>query len=208
MDGVTVGGTTPEPAHFTTLNSSGATAFTTFTTNGTLTNNASGVVASVADVATGSIFISQGTTTAPAWATALPSNVTFPSPGAIGATTPSSGKFTTGVFTTSDSEQGPIISVSGTVFTIASGTGACATTSTKSTNGPIAGNFTCTGSTGASSVTLTLGATTTGYVCFARDVTTPTTVTQTGAISTTSVTFTMTSVSANDVIQFGCPISY
>jgi hypothetical protein len=100
----------------------------------------------------------------------------------------------------------PIVSA-GTVYTIASGTGACATTSTK-VGGAIAGSFVCTGTTGASTVTLTLAAVTTGYVCMGRDVTTPTTVTQTGAVSTTSVTLTMTSVSASDVIQFGCPISY
>lgn len=94
-----------------------------------------------------------------------------------------------------------------TQFTIASGTGACATSGTK-VGGAIAGNFTCTGSTGASTITLTLPAVTTGYVCTGRDVTTPTTVTQTGAISTTSVTLTMTSVAANDVIQFGCSIAY
>ena len=96
----------------------------------------------------------------------------------------------------------------GSVYTIASGTGACATTSTK-VGGSMAGNFTCTGTTGASTVTLTLNAQgSTGVACFGRDVTTPTTVTQTGAISLTSVTLTLTSVSANDVIQFACPLSY
>jgi hypothetical protein len=95
----------------------------------------------------------------------------------------------------------------GTTFSVASGTGACATTGTI-VGGAIAGNFTCTGTTGASTVTLTLPSVTHGYVCYGRDVTTPTALTQTGAISTTSVTLTMTSVSANDVIQFGCSISY
>jgi hypothetical protein len=37
-----------------------------------------------------------------------------------------------------------------------------------------------------------------------RDITTATTLTQTGAVSATSVTFKMTSVTTNDFIQFGC----
>lgn len=97
----------------------------------------------------------------------------------------------------------PLLSVGGTQFTVASGTGACATTSTLQ-GGTQNGNFTCTGTTGASTVTLTLGAANVAYACFGRDITTPTTVTQTGAKSTTSVTLTLTSVTANDVIQFGC----
>jgi hypothetical protein len=95
----------------------------------------------------------------------------------------------------------------GTTFAVASGTGSCATTSTLA-GGSIAGHLKCTGTTGASTVTLTLPATTTAYVCYGRDVTNPTGVTQTGAESTTSVTLTLTSVTANDVISFGCPISY
>lgn len=96
----------------------------------------------------------------------------------------------------------------GTAFTVASGTGACATTSTLA-GGPTSGHFTCTGSTGASTVTLTLITNAgTAEVCYGRDVTTPTTVTQTGAESVTSVTLTLTSVTANDVISFGCPIGY
>lgn len=95
----------------------------------------------------------------------------------------------------------------GTVFAIASGTGACATSSTL-VGGSHAGHFTCTGTTGASTVTLTLPAVTNAYSCYGRDITTPTTVTQTGALSTTSVTLTLTSVTANDVVQFGCPTAY
>jgi hypothetical protein len=101
----------------------------------------------------------------------------------------------------------PAVSVSGaTNVTIASGTGACATTST-STLSAVAGRFTCTGTTGASTVTLTFPAITTTYVCptGARDVTTAAVGTQTGAESTTSVTFSFTSVTANDVIDFNCP---
>jgi hypothetical protein len=92
----------------------------------------------------------------------------------------------------------------GTIFTIASGTGACATTSTK-LGGSWAGSFVCTGTTGASTVTLTLSKTNNSYNCAGmRDITNPTTITQTNAVSTSSVTFTMTSVTANDVIEFHC----
>jgi hypothetical protein len=96
----------------------------------------------------------------------------------------------------------PVIS-SGTTFAFSSGTGACATTSTL-VGGQQAGHLTCTGSTGASTVTLTLAATATSYTCWGRDITTPTTVTQTGAVSTTAVTLTLTSVTASDVVEFGC----
>ncbi len=96
---------------------------------------------------------------------------------------------------------------SGPVFTYSSGTGACATTSTL-VGGSIAGSLVCTGTTGASTLTLALPAVGHGYVCYGRDVTTPTTVTQTGAVSTTAVVLTLTSVTANDVVQFGCPVAY
>jgi len=73
--------------------------------------------------------------------------------------------------------------------------------------GPIAGQYTS-GTTGTCTVTLTLPATTTAYVCVARDVTTAADLqVQTGALSTTSVTITGTTVSG-DVISWGCPISY
>lgn len=99
-------------------------------------------------------------------------------------------------------DGGPLVS-GGTVFNIASGTGACATSGSKN-GGVQSGDFQCTGTTGASTITLTLAATIKAYSCWGRDITTPTTVTQTGAKSTTSVTLTLTSVAANDVIQFGC----
>ena len=100
---------------------------------------------------------------------------------------------------------GPLLSanLNSSQFTVASGTGSCATSSTI-TGGVQAGSFVCTGTTGASTATLTLKAATTGYSCWGSDITTPTTLTQTGAVSTTSVTLTMTAVVANDVIQFGC----
>jgi hypothetical protein len=108
----------------------------------------------------------------------------------------------TASFAAKASFSGPIVSA-GTAFAVASGTGACATSSTI-VAGRQAGHFTCTGATAASTATMTLPATNTAYTCWGRDITTPTTVTQTGALSTTSVTLTLTSVTANDVIQFGC----
>ena len=111
---------------------------------------------------------------------------------------------TIGNGTGSVSIKAPLISAAGTAFTVASGTATCGTTSTLH-GGVQAGDFTCTtAGTAASTVTLTIAATTTAYTCWGRDITTPTTVTQTGAKSTTSVTLTLTSVTANDVIQFGC----
>lgn len=95
----------------------------------------------------------------------------------------------------------------GSAFSIASGTGACASTS-NITGGALAGSFKCTGTTGASTVTLTLVTTNAAHNCFGRDLTTPTTVTQTGAVSPTSVTLTLTSVNQNDFIEFACPMSY
>jgi hypothetical protein len=100
-------------------------------------------------------------------------------------------------------KAGVAFSSAGTAFAIASGTGACATTSTI-VGGVQAGHFTCTGTTGASTVTLTLAATTNSWSCVGRDITTPTGVTQTGALSTTAVTLTLTSVTASDVVEFHC----
>ena len=135
------------------------------------------------------------------------------SPPAIGGTTPAAGSFSTLTVTNTLSAVGvgnglfgvqkPIVSTGSHVI-VASGTGTCATTGTPG-GGVQAGNFTCTtAGTAASTVTLTLTATSNGYTCWGRDITTPTTVTQTGALSTSSVTLTLTSVTANDVIQFGC----
>jgi hypothetical protein len=101
----------------------------------------------------------------------------------------------------------PTAALSGaTNVAIASGTGACATTST-TTLLSTSGHFTCTGTTGASTITLTFPAITTTYVCptGARDVTTAAVGNQTGVESTTSVTFSFSSVTANDVIDFNCP---
>lgn len=91
----------------------------------------------------------------------------------------------------------------GTTFAV-TGTGACASIGTRA-GGTNAGSFVCTGTTGASTATITPGnAVTTAYMCYGRDVTTPTVVTQTGAQSTTTATLNMTSVTANDVISFAC----
>lgn len=56
---------------------------------------ASGAAARLADVATGSVLISGGIGVAPSWSISLPTNLTFPSPGTIGGTTPGAASFTT-----------------------------------------------------------------------------------------------------------------
>lgn len=141
------------------------------------------------------------------------------SPPAIGGTVAAAGSFTALTATTgainlnnvltigagagSVQVKAPFISA-GTVFAIASGTGTCAATSTK-VGGVQAGQFLCTtAGTAASTVTLTLSPTLNAYACWGRDASTATTVTQTGAVSTTAVTLTLVSVTSNDVIQFGC----
>lgn len=140
----------------------------------------------------------------PTASTAITNGMNLPATNTIGLVANSTSVET--ISSTLDTHLTAVIS-GGTPFTVASGTGACATSSTL-VGGVQAGHLTCTGTTGASTVTLTLAAATHGYFCGGRDVTTPTTVTQTGAISATSVTLTLASVTANDVIQFGCGIGY
>lgn len=93
----------------------------------------------------------------------------------------------------------PVIST-GSVPTL-TGTGACATTSTQLGAG-LAGSFHCTGTTGASTVTITPGiAAPNGWSCFANDLTTANTLRQ-SAFTGTGCTISGT-VNANDVITFG-----
>lgn len=87
----------------------------------------------------------------------------------------------------------------GTKFTVA-GTGACATTST-TVGGTAVGKFTCTGTTGASTATITLPTATNGWRCQADDMTTANVLRQTSSTATTCV-LTATTVTANDVITF------
>ena len=93
----------------------------------------------------------------------------------------------------------PFLTASGSVPTL-SGTGACSTTGTQK-GGSWAGQFSCTGSTGASTVTITPGTTApNGWVCSARDQTGEVTLTQT-ANSSTSCTLSGT-ITTNDILVF------
>lgn len=88
----------------------------------------------------------------------------------------------------------------GTTFTISSGTGTCATTSTL-TGGTAVGSVKCTGTSGASTVVVTLPTAPHGWVCEGNDLTTTTDSVHQTASSTTSCTLSGTLV-ANDVINF------
>lgn len=80
------------------------------------------------------------------------------------------------------------------------GTGACATITTQ--KGMWRGSFVCTGTTGASTATLTFPtAAPNGWNCAASDIT-HTAVASQSAASTTACTLTFSSVTANDVISF------
>lgn len=90
----------------------------------------------------------------------------------------------------------------GTTFTLSTGTGACATTSTL-TGGTTVGTFVCTGTTGASTQIVTLPVAGHGWVCDFHDITTTTNTLVQSAIGTTSATMAGT-VNASDVVAFKC----
>lgn len=88
------------------------------------------------------------------------------------------------------------------VFPTVTGTGACATNSTN-VGGLWNGRFVCTGTTGASTVTLTFAITaTSGWNCTAFDRTTRANLVEQTSDSQTTCVLTATSVTQNDVIQF------
>lgn len=88
---------------------------------------------------------------------------------------------------------------SGTLASLA-GTGACATI-TPQQGGTYSGAFRCTGTTGASTVTLTLPTAKNGYSCYASDVTSGTVIPQ-NLSTTTTCRINAASVTTNDVINF------
>ena len=88
----------------------------------------------------------------------------------------------------------------GTTFTVSSGTGACATSSTL-TGGATAGSFECTGTSGAMTIVVNLPTAPNGWVCEANDLTTTTDTVHQTASSATSCTLAGTIV-ANDVSNF------
>ena len=97
---------------------------------------------------------------------------------------------------------GPILN-QGTIFAIASGTGACVTTTTL-VGGNSAGSFVCTGTAGASSATLTLPAATHNYACYASDSTGPSSGWASQTVSASSVKLVGTVTTTGDTVTFGC----
>ena len=89
----------------------------------------------------------------------------------------------------------------GTTFTLGTGTGACATTSTL-VGAPTAGSFKCTGTAGASTQVINLPTATHGWTCFASDLTAAT-AWAISATTTTSCTIKGTIATTSDVVSFG-----
>lgn len=89
----------------------------------------------------------------------------------------------------------------GATPTLSAGTGACATTSTQ-VGGPWSGTFVCTGTTGASTITIAPGSTAAhGWNCSSSDQTAGVVGAQSGS-SATTCTIKFASVTQNDVITF------
>jgi hypothetical protein len=91
----------------------------------------------------------------------------------------------------------------GATFVVASGTGACATTSTL-TGGARTGSFLCTGTAGASTAVLTLPAAPHGWACFVVDITSGVVGETVAPVSTTAATLKITIATTSDVVQFSC----
>ena len=91
----------------------------------------------------------------------------------------------------------------GTTFTIASGTGACATTGTLK-GGTTVGSFVCSGTAGAATVVITLPSAPNGiWVCKAFDSTTVADTVSETAYTATSITLTASTLGSGDTITFG-----
>lgn len=125
------------------------------------------------------------------------SGLAFSDQGAAGDSSTCTAGNTTGI-----AQFATAIQATGTVATLA-GTGACATRSGQ-LGGAWAGQVTCTAATAASTLTITTGATAAnGWSCWANDVTHTLPGSQ-SALSTTAPVMNFTSVTASDVITFGC----
>lgn len=98
--------------------------------------------------------------------------------------------------------QGPYISL-GATFTLGTGTGACATTTTL-VGGPTAGSFVCTGTAGAATMVINLPPAPHWWVCRGYDAnaTTQTVLTQVAPVSTTSCKISGNVTATNDVVGF------
>lgn len=90
----------------------------------------------------------------------------------------------------------------GTTFTLGTGTGACASTSTL-TGGVQAGSFLCTGTAGASTIIINLPTASNGWSCWGSDVTAGTTMAQTTPATTTTCKLTGTIATTSDKVIFG-----
>lgn len=90
----------------------------------------------------------------------------------------------------------------GTIFTLGTGTGACASTSTLA-GGSAVGTFKCTGTLGVSTQVVNLPTAPNGWVCDFHDMTTTTDLVIPSASSTTSATMSGT-LASGDVITFKC----
>jgi len=90
----------------------------------------------------------------------------------------------------------------GTTFTVSSGTGACASTSTLK-GGSANGEFLCTGTAGASTIVVNLPTAPNGWACWAND-DTSTTAWGTGSSTTTSIKLSGTIATTGDKVTFGC----
>ncbi|MDR5730713.1 MAG: hypothetical protein RB191_25160, partial [Terriglobia bacterium] len=88
----------------------------------------------------------------------------------------------------------------GTTFTLGTGTGACATTSTL-TGGSTVGSFLCTGTAGASTQAIVLPTAPHGWACQGSDVTSGVSFAQ-SATSTTGCTLKGTITTTSDVVVF------
>jgi len=192
---------------------SGATAFTYFACSGgsgsgTVNSGTSGQVAYYATTGTA---VSGETTITAAQSAAISGDVTKAAGAASATVTGINGaSIPTSTTVAATNSSGQIIAAStvtylidtGTQYTIA-GTGACATITKTGTTGTAVGEFKCTGTTGASTITITLPAATNGWSCSAHDVTTIANTLAEGAGSTTTDTFSGT-VNANDFVKFQC----
>lgn len=97
------------------------------------------------------------------------------------------------------------ISAGGTTFTLGTGAGACATTSTL-VGGATAGSFVCTGTAGASTQVVNLPASPQGHgwACWCNDFTSGVAGETVAPASATAATLKVTIATTSDVVQFGC----
>jgi hypothetical protein len=110
----------------------------------------------------------------------------------------------TGVATALASAPVTYLIDTGTTFSLGTGTGTCATTSTL-TGGAAAGSFVCTGTSGASTIIINLPTAPHGWACHGNDLTTPAdTMRQQATGSGASAAELTGTIVASDSINFAC----